>query len=74
VVHQILESLALTRVYRARLLDVTQQKVSPLLSTSWTGSGGALMHLMTALEHDVVIEIRPELKKREARVMVMSAA
>ena len=34
-----------------------------------------LMHFVTALEHDVVIEIRPLKKaKGEARVMVVSAA
>jgi len=33
------------------------------------------MHFVTALEHDVVIEIRPRKKaKGEARVMVVSAA
>jgi hypothetical protein len=33
------------------------------------------MHFVMALEHDVVIEIRPKVeKKREARVMVVSAA
>jgi len=34
-----------------------------------------LMHFLTALEQDVVIEIRPRKKaKGEARVMVVSAA
>ncbi len=36
--------------------------------------GAWWMHFVTALEHDVVIEIRPKMKKREARVMVVSAA
>jgi hypothetical protein len=32
------------------------------------------MHFVTALEHDVMIEIRQKVKKREARVRVVSAA
>jgi hypothetical protein len=33
------------------------------------------MHFVTALEHDMIIEIRPTVKtKREARVRVVSAA
>jgi hypothetical protein len=36
---------------------------------------GWSMHFVTALEHDVVIEIRSKVeKKRDARVMVVSAA
>jgi predicted XRE-type DNA-binding protein len=75
-VNRILEARKLTQVKAARVLGVTQPKVSALRGYKLEGfSVERLMHFVTALEHDVVIEIRPKVeKKREARVMVVSAA
>jgi predicted XRE-type DNA-binding protein len=75
-INKILESRRMTQVKAARVLGVTQPKVSALRGYKLEGfSVERLMHFVTALEHDVVIEIRPKAeKKREARVMVVSAA
>jgi predicted XRE-type DNA-binding protein len=75
-VNRILEARKLTRVETARVLGVSQPKVSALRGYKLEGfSVERLMHFVTALEHDVVIEIRPKIKaKREARVMVVCAA
>jgi predicted XRE-type DNA-binding protein len=75
-VNRILEARKLTRAEAARVLGVTQQKVSALRGYKLEGfSVERLMHFLNALEHDVVIEIRPKVeKKREARVIVVSAA
>jgi predicted XRE-type DNA-binding protein len=75
VVNRILEARGLTQVEAARILGVTQPKISALRSYKLEGfSVERLMHFVTALEHDVVIEIRPKVKKREAKVRVVSAA
>ncbi len=75
VVNQLLDARGLTQVEAARVLGVTQPKVSALRGYKLEGfSVERLMHFVTALEHDVVIEIRPKAKKREAKVMVVSAA
>jgi predicted XRE-type DNA-binding protein len=75
VVNRILETRGLTQVEAARVLGVTQPKISALMSYKLEGfSVERLMHFVTALEHDVVIEIRPKMKKRDAKVMVVSAA
>jgi predicted XRE-type DNA-binding protein len=75
-VNRILDTRKLTQVKAARVLGVSQPKVSALRGYKLEGfSVERLMHFVTALEHDVVIEIRPKMeKKREARVMVVSAA
>jgi len=76
VINRILESRSLTQVEAARLLGINQPKVSALRSYKLEGfSVERLMHFATALEHDVVIEIRPRKRARgEARVLVVSAA
>jgi predicted XRE-type DNA-binding protein len=75
-VNRILDQRGLTQVEAAQVLGVTQPKVSGLRAYKLEGfSVERLMHFVTALEHDVVIEIRPKVTaKREARVMVVSAA
>jgi predicted XRE-type DNA-binding protein len=75
-VNRILDARKLTQTKAAKVLGVTQPKVSALRGYMLEGfSVERLMHFVTALEHDVVIEIRPKMeKKREARVMVVSAA
>ncbi len=75
-INKILEARKMTQVKAARVLGVSQPKVSALRGYKLEGfSLERLMHFVTALEHDVVIEIRPKVeKKREARVMVVSAA
>ncbi len=76
VVNKIIENRGLTQISAARLLGITQPKVSALLNYKLEGfSVERLMHFVTALEHDVVIEIRPRGKaKRPARVTVVNAA
>jgi len=75
-INAILAKRGLTQVKAASVLGVSQPKVSALRGYKLEGfSVERLMHFVTALEHDVVIEIRPKVeKKREARVMVVSAA
>jgi predicted XRE-type DNA-binding protein len=49
------------------VLGVNQPKVSALKGYKLEGfSAERLMYLVTALEHDVVIEIRPRAKKQVA--------
>jgi len=76
VVNRILEERKLTQMEAAKVLGVNQPKVSALRSYKLEGfSVERLMHFATALEHDVVIEIRPHTAADgEARVMVVSAA
>jgi predicted XRE-type DNA-binding protein len=73
-VNAILAKRKLTQVEAAKVLGVNQPKVSALRGYKLEGfSVERLMHFVTALEHDVVIEIRPR-AKREARVSVVNAA
>lgn len=75
-VNKIIERKKLTQVQAAKLLGINQPKVSALLNYKMEGfSVERLMHFVTALEHDVVIEIRPRGRvKRPARVTVVNAA
>jgi predicted XRE-type DNA-binding protein len=72
----ILAARKLTQAETARVLGVNQPKVSVLKGYKLEGfSVERLMHLATALQHDVVIEIRPRAANRgAARVMVVGAA
>jgi predicted XRE-type DNA-binding protein len=72
----ILAERKLTQAEASRLLGVNQPKVSALKGYKLEGfSVERLMHFATALEHDVVIEIRPRAANRGAgRVMVVGAA
>ena len=64
----------LTQAEAARVLGVNQPKVSALKGYKLEGfSVERLMHFATALEHDVVIEIRPHAAEGAARVMVVGA-
>ncbi len=76
VINKILEKRKITQAEAARLLDVNQPKVSALKGYKLEGfSVERLMHFVTALEHDVVIEIRPRATSKGAgRVMVVGAA
>jgi predicted XRE-type DNA-binding protein len=63
--NRILERGKMTQAEAARVLGVNQPKVSALKGYKLGGfSVERLMHFVTALEHDVVIEIRPRAKKR----------
>ena len=66
----------LTQAEAARVLGMRNQpKVSALRGYKLEGfSVERLMRFATALGQDVVIEIRPRKTKREARVLVVSAA
>ena len=76
VINRILDARNLTQVEAAHLLGVNQPKISALRSYKLEGfSVERLMHFATALQHDVVIEIRPrKVSKGEARVLVVNAA
>ncbi len=76
VINKILAARKLTQAEAARILGVNQPKISALKSYKLEGfSVERLMHFATALEHDVVIEIRPRRKTTgAARVLVVGAA
>ncbi|MGA1983558.1 MAG: helix-turn-helix transcriptional regulator [Acidobacteriaceae bacterium] len=76
VINRILADRKLTQAEAARILGVNQPKVSALKSYKLEGfSVERLMSFATALEHDVVIEIRPRRKAAgAARVLVVGAA
>ena len=76
VINKILAKRKMTQAEAARLLGVNQPKVSALKGYKLEGfSVERLMHFATALQHDVVIEIRPRAAaKGAARVMVVGAA
>ena len=76
VINQILEKRGLTQVEAARVLGVSQPKVSALKGYKLEGfSVERLMHFATALGHDVVIEIRPRAKSaRKAQILIVGAA
>lgn len=75
-INRILEARGLTQVEAARALGVNQPKVSALKGYKLEGfSVERLMHFVTALAHDVVIEIRPRARaKGVGRVRVVGAA
>jgi predicted XRE-type DNA-binding protein len=74
--NRILEERKLTQAEAARVLGVNQPKVSALKGYKLEGfSVERLMRFATALEHDVVIEIRPKAKRKGlGRVMVVGTA
>jgi predicted XRE-type DNA-binding protein len=74
-INRILEKRKMTQAEAARVLGVNQPKVSALKGYKLEGfSVERLMHFATALEHDVVIEIRPHpADEGAARVMVVGA-
>jgi predicted XRE-type DNA-binding protein len=76
VINKILADRNLTQAEAANILGVNQPKISALKAYKLEGfSVERLMHFATALEHDVVIEIRPRRASRgAARVMVVGAA
>jgi predicted XRE-type DNA-binding protein len=74
VINKIIEQRKLTQAEAAKTLGVNQPKISALQHYKLEGfSVERLMHFATALKHDVVIEIRPSLR-RKARVMIIGAA
>jgi predicted XRE-type DNA-binding protein len=76
VINKILAERKLTQAEAAHILGVNQPKISALKSYKLEGfSVERLMHFATALEHDVVIEIRPRrAAKGAARVLIVGAA
>jgi predicted XRE-type DNA-binding protein len=75
VINKILEDRKLTQAEAAKVLGVNQPKVSALQHYKLEGfSVQRLMHFVTALRHDVVIEIRPRAaSKGEARIVILQA-
>jgi predicted XRE-type DNA-binding protein len=76
VINKILAQRKLTQSEAASVLGINQPKISALKGYKLEGfSVERLMHFATALEHDVVIEIRPRhAAKGAASVMVVVAA
>lgn len=76
VINKILAQRKLTQSEAASVLGINQPKISALKGYKLEGfSVERLMHFATALEHDVVIEIRPRRKTAgAARVLVVGAA
>ena len=75
VINKILEDRRLTQAEAAKVLGINQPKVSALEHYKLEGfSVERLMHFVTALRHDVVIESRPRaVSKGEARIVVLRA-
>ena len=74
-INAILAARKLTQAKAAEVLGVNQPKISALKHYKLEGfSVERLMHFVTALEHDVVIEIRPRAGAKGAgRVSVVGA-
>ena len=75
VLNQVLEARKLSQADAARVLGVTQPKVSALRHYKLSGfSVERLMNLLTALDHDVEIVIRRKPRSRQtARISVVTA-
>lgn len=73
--NQVLDTRKVTQAEAARVLGVTQPKVSALRRYKLAGfSVERLMTLLTALDRDVEIVIRPKPRsKRPARISVVAA-
>jgi predicted XRE-type DNA-binding protein len=76
LINRILQERGLTQAQAARLLGITQPKVSALQNCKLEGfSVARLMNFATALDYDVVIELRPRAAAKGAgRVVVAVAA
>jgi predicted XRE-type DNA-binding protein len=74
-INAILAARKLTQAKAAELLGVNQPKISALKHYKLEGfSAERLMHFATALEHDVVIEIRPRAKvAKKGRILIVGA-
>jgi predicted XRE-type DNA-binding protein len=75
-INNIVADRKLTQKEAAKLLGINQPKVSALQRYRMDGfSVARLMQFATALDYDVVIELRPRpTSEGEARVMVVQAA
>jgi len=73
--NQVLEQRKLSQAEAAKVLGVTQPKVSALRHYKLTGfSVERLMNLLTALDQDIEIVIRPKPRSRRAgRISVVAA-
>ena len=73
--NQELEARKISQVHAAKVLGVTQPKVSALRRYKMEGfSVERLMNLLTALDQDVEIVIRPKPRSRKAgRITVVAA-
>lgn len=75
VLNQVLQTRKVALANAAKVLGVTQRKVTALREYKLTGfSVGHLVNLLTALDHDVEIVIRPKPRSRKAaRIRVVTA-
>jgi predicted XRE-type DNA-binding protein len=73
--NQVIEGRHLSQASAAKVLGVTQPKVSALRNYKLAGfSVERLMNLLTALDHDVDIVVRPKPRSRKAaRISVVAA-
>jgi len=76
LINRILEERNLTQAQAASLLGITQPKISALRNCKLEGfSVARLMEFATALDYDVIIELRPKVAVGGvARVVVAVAA
>jgi predicted XRE-type DNA-binding protein len=75
LINRILEERKLTQAQAARLLGITQPKVSALRNFKLEGfSVARLMEFATALDYDVVIELRPRAATSSAARVVVAVA
>ena len=74
-INQIIQSRLLSQTEAARLLDVSQPKISALMNYRLDGfSVERLMHFLNALDRDVEIVIRRNPRsRRSARIVVTEA-
>ncbi len=73
-IRQIIRDRKLTQVQAARLLNVSQPKVSALVRGNLVGfSTDRLIRFLKALDRDVEIVIKPKPARRAARVNVRAA-
>ncbi len=73
-IRQIISDRKLTQVQAARLLNVSQPKVSALVRGNLVGfSTDRLIRFLKALDRDVEIIIKPKPARRAARVNVRAA-
>ena len=71
--NQVLDGRALSQAEAAKVLGLTQPKVSALRNYKLAGfSVERLMNLLTALDQDVEIVIRPKAKDRRAGHLLVS--
>ena len=74
-INQIIEKGGLSQITAARILGISQPKISALVNYKLDGfSAERLMHFLTALDRDIEIVIRKKPRSRRAARIVVTAA